>query len=101
MTAQFERNGLKPTGEQSYVQPVKFMAKELDESKSGVVLSKRGKDTPIKLGDEAIIGTRVDLAPEVEGELVFVGGRPLTPTRSSRAACRRCRTRPARYRAPH
>ena len=73
VTAQFERDGLKPAGEQGYVQAVKFISKELDESKSSVVLVKGGKDTAIALGDQAIIGTRVDPAPSVEGELVFVG----------------------------
>ena len=33
VAAQFERDGLKPAGEQGYVQPVKFISKELDESK--------------------------------------------------------------------
>ena len=65
VTAQFERHGLKPAGEQGYIQPVKFISKVLDESKSSVVLVKGGKETPIKLGDEAIIGTRVDPAPAV------------------------------------
>ena len=73
VTAQFERDGLKPAGEQGYIQPVKFISKVLDESKSSVTLVKGGKEMPIKLGDEAIIGTRVDPASAVEAELVFVG----------------------------
>jgi hypothetical protein len=73
VAAQFERDGLKPAGEQGYIQPVKFISKSLDESKSSVILVKNGKETPIKLGDEAIIGTRVDPAASVEGDLVFVG----------------------------
>src|SRR5882757_7829072 len=67
VAAQFERDGLKPAGEQGYIQPVKFISKSLDESKSSVVLVKNGKETPIKLGDDAIIGTRVDPAAAVEG----------------------------------
>ncbi len=65
VAAQFERDGLKPAGEQGYIQPVRFISKSLDERKSSVVLVKNGKDTPIKLGDEAIIGTRVDPAASV------------------------------------
>src|SRR6266700_7822698 len=55
VAAQFERDGLKPAGEQGYIQPVKFVSKSLDESKSSVVLVRNSKETPIKLGDEAII----------------------------------------------
>lgn len=35
----FEKDGLKPAGEQGYIQPVKFVTKELDESKSSLTLS--------------------------------------------------------------
>jgi Zn-dependent M28 family amino/carboxypeptidase len=70
---QFERDGLKPAGEQGYVQAVKFNTLQLDETKSSLTLDRSGKEQPIKLGEDAIIGTRVDPAPSVEAGLVFVG----------------------------
>jgi len=73
VAAQFERDGLKPAGEQGYIQPVKLNALQLDESKSSLSLERNGKEQPMKLGENAIIGTRVDPAPSVEAGLVFVG----------------------------
>jgi hypothetical protein len=69
VAAQFERDGLKPAGEQGYIQPVKFNTLELDESKSSLALN--GK--PLTLGEDAIISTRIDPAPSVDAGLVFVG----------------------------
>jgi Zn-dependent M28 family amino/carboxypeptidase len=69
VASQFERDGLKPAGEQGYIQPVKFNTLELDESQSSIALN--GK--PLKLGEDAIIGTRIDPAPSVDAGLVFVG----------------------------
>jgi len=71
--AQFEKDGLKPAGEQGFIQPVKFVTKELDESKSSLTLDRNGKSQTLKLGEDAIISTRVDLQPLVEAGLVFVG----------------------------
>ena len=69
VAAQFERNGLKPAGEQGYIQPVKFKTLQLDESKSSFVLNSK----TLTLGEEVIIGTRVEPSPSVEAGLVFVG----------------------------
>jgi hypothetical protein len=52
---------------------VKLVQRKLDESKSSLALVRDGKEIPIKLGDDASLGTRVDLAPSVEAPLVFVG----------------------------
>ena len=73
VTAQFERDGLKPAGTQGYIQPVKFDTLLLDESDSSLILSSGGKEQAMQLGEDAIIGTRVDPAPSVEAGLVFVG----------------------------
>src|SRR6202030_640733 len=54
VAAQFERDGLKPAGEQGYLQPVKFNTLQLDESKSSLALERNGKDQPMKLGEDAI-----------------------------------------------
>jgi Zn-dependent M28 family amino/carboxypeptidase len=73
VAAQFQRDGLKPAGTQGYIQSVKFVTKELDESDSSLVLEQGGKMQTLALGEDAIIGTRVDPAPSVEAGLVFVG----------------------------
>jgi Zn-dependent M28 family amino/carboxypeptidase len=73
VAAKFERDGLKPAGTQGYIQPVKFNTKELDESDSSLVLERAGKEQKLELGEDAIIGTRVDPAPSVEAGLCFVG----------------------------
>ena len=73
VAAQFERDGLKPAGTEGYIQPVKFNTKELDESDSSLVLVRDGKSQTLQLGEDAIIGTRVDPAPSVEAGMSFVG----------------------------
>jgi Peptidase family M28 len=73
VAAQFERDRLKPAGDSGYIQPVKFITKELDESASSLTLERSGKPRTLKLGEDAIISTRVDLQPLVEAGLVFVG----------------------------
>ncbi len=73
VAAQFERDGLKPAGTQGYIQPVKFITKELDESNSSLALERDGKEQKIELGEDAIIGTRVDPAPSEDAGLYFVG----------------------------
>jgi Zn-dependent M28 family amino/carboxypeptidase len=70
---QFERDGLKPAGTQGYIQPVKFNTFQLDESDSSLALERDGKEQALQLGEDAIIGTRVDPAPSVDAGLVFVG----------------------------
>jgi Zn-dependent M28 family amino/carboxypeptidase len=73
VAAEFERDGLKPAGVEGYIQPVKFKTLQLDESHSSLALVRGGKETPVTLGEQAMIGARVDPAPTVEAKLVFVG----------------------------
>jgi hypothetical protein len=73
VAAQFMRDGLKPAGTEGYIQPVKFNTLQLDESDSSLTLELEGKKRAIELGEDAIIGTRVDPAPAVEAGMYFVG----------------------------
>jgi hypothetical protein len=73
VAAQFARDGLKPAGAQGYIQSVKFITKELEESDSSLALERDGKQQALQLGEDAIIGTRVDPAPSVDAGLCFVG----------------------------
>ncbi|HKD05914.1 MAG TPA: M28 family metallopeptidase [Bryobacteraceae bacterium] len=73
VSSEFERDGLKPAGEQGYIQPVKFRTLRLNESGSSLALVRGGKEQALTLGDDAMISARVDPAPTVEADLVFVG----------------------------
>lgn len=70
---QIKKDGLRPAGTNGFYQPVKFFSKAIDESASSIALVRNGKDEPLVLGDDAMFSTRVDLAPEVDAPLVFVG----------------------------
>src|SRR5438067_2503620 len=70
---QLKQSGVEPAGEHDYYQPVKFISREIDEKNSSMALVKDGKAEPLILGEDAFFSTRVDLAPQVEEQLVFVG----------------------------
>ena len=60
-------------GSTAIYQPVKLVSRQIDESGSSLALVRNGKDEPLVLGQDAMFSTRVDLAPEVDAALVFVG----------------------------
>ena len=70
---QFERAGLKPAGEQGYIQPVKFLTREIDEAHSSVALVREGKSVSLVLGDDVAIALRTNPAPQLEAGMVFAG----------------------------
>lgn len=70
---QLKKSGVQPAGKDGYYQPVKFISRTIVESESSAALIRNGKVEPLTLGDDAIFNTRIDLAPEVEAPLVFVG----------------------------
>lgn len=67
------RAGVQPAGSNGFLQPVTFRSRRIDESKSSLELVRRGKKTPVVLGDDATFGMRIDPAPSVEAPLVFAG----------------------------
>jgi hypothetical protein len=74
VASQFQQAGLKPAGEDgSFIQRVAFLTKQLDEGQSSLSLRTRAGVQNVRLGEDAIISTRVDPAPAVDAELVFVG----------------------------
>jgi len=73
VAAEFERDGLKPAGVEGYIQPVKFKTLQLDESHCSLLLVRGGVEKPVTLGEDAMIGARVDPAPSIHAKLVFVG----------------------------
>ena len=73
VVGQLKSAGLQPAGVRGFYQPVKFMSRQLMEQESSAALLRDGKAEPLTLGEDAIFSTRVNLAPEVEAPLVFVG----------------------------
>ena len=70
---ELKKFGVQPAGKDGYYQPVQFVSRQIIESESSAALIRDGKVEPLTLGDDIIFNTRVDLAPEVEAPLVFVG----------------------------
>jgi Zn-dependent M28 family amino/carboxypeptidase len=70
---QLKQSGVQPAGTDGYYQPVKFFSRQIIEADSSVALVRDGKVEPLTLGDDVIISSRVDIAPEAEAPLVFVG----------------------------
>ena len=63
VAGEFERAGLKPAGTDGYIQPVRFLTRRLNEAESSLTLLRNGESEELVLGEDAIIGTRVDPAP--------------------------------------
>src|SRR5579885_1651377 len=71
---EFERAGLKPAGTEGFFQPVRLIAREIDESHSSLSLVKdSGGEEALVLGRDAILSSRVEPAPSLEAGLVFAG----------------------------
>jgi Zn-dependent M28 family amino/carboxypeptidase len=73
VVTRLQEAGLQPAGSDGYYQPVKLQSREIIEKDSSLSLIRDGKAEPLTLGEDAFFGTRVDLAPEVQAPLVFVG----------------------------
>ena len=70
---QAKKDGLQPAGGDGFYQPVKLRSKQIDESQSSLALVRNGQEEPLVLGEDAMLSTRVDLAPRIDAPLVFVG----------------------------
>ena len=73
-----KKNGIQPAGTDGYYQPIKFIQRQIDESKSSLELTPlicAGICPPTKLvlGDDAILSMRVDAASHIDAPLVFAG----------------------------
>jgi len=79
---QLKADGVEPAGNDGYYQPIKFEVRQIVEKDSSIALIRDGKAEPLALGDDAIFSTRVDLAPQVEAPLVFVGYGLLIPEKN-------------------
>ena len=70
---QLKKDGVEPAGTDGFYQPVKFVVRRIIEKDSSVALVHDGKTEPLALGEDAFFNTRIDLAPQVDASLVFVG----------------------------
>jgi Zn-dependent M28 family amino/carboxypeptidase len=70
---QLKQEGLQPAGADGYYQSVKFQSRQIVEKDSSLALVRNGSVEPLTLGEDAYFNTRVDLAPELQAPLVFVG----------------------------
>ncbi len=71
---QLRKAGLEPAGaDGAFYQKVEFESRRVIEKDSSAALVRGGRVEPLVLGEDAILSARVDLAPEVEAPLVFVG----------------------------
>ncbi|HEX8818243.1 MAG TPA: M28 family metallopeptidase [Terriglobales bacterium] len=73
IVGQLKQSGLEPAGVNGFYQPVKFHSRRIIENGSSLALVREGKVEPLVIGEDAILSSRVDLAPKVEAPLVFVG----------------------------
>jgi hypothetical protein len=73
VVSELERLRIEPAGEKGYYQTVKLVERTIVESESSLALVREGRVEPLALGEQAYFNTRIDLAPEVEAPLVFVG----------------------------
>jgi Zn-dependent M28 family amino/carboxypeptidase len=70
---QLKQAGLQPAGTDGYYQAVNFQSRVIVEKDSSLALVRDSKVEPLTLGEDAFFSTRVDLAPELQAPLVFVG----------------------------
>src|SRR5208337_1733210 len=70
---QLKSAGAEAAGSNGFYQPVKFVSRQIVEKDCSLTLIRDGKRETLTLGEDAIIGTRIMPAPEVEAPLVFVG----------------------------
>ena len=73
VVSQLTQAGLEPAGVNGFYQPVRFESRQVIEKDSSLALIRDGKIEPLTLGEDAFFSSRVDLAPEVQAPLVFVG----------------------------
>lgn len=73
LVGQLKAFHVRPAGSHGYFQPVELRSRELDEAASSVALVRGADAQPLVIGEDLVLSTRVELAPEVDAPLVFVG----------------------------
>ncbi len=71
---EFKQWGLKPAGVNGrWYQPVHFDVQRVITSKSSLALVTDGRDSQLEIGEDAILGTRMQQPNSIEAPLVFIG----------------------------
>src|SRR5438552_6228422 len=73
IAGEFERSGLKPAGDSSYIQPVKLRSRRIVEEQSTLALVRNGTREPLQLGEDCAISMRSEPPVRLSAPLVFVG----------------------------
>ncbi|HKD59218.1 MAG TPA: M20/M25/M40 family metallo-hydrolase [Terracidiphilus sp.] len=74
VVSEFKQWGLKPAGVNgSWYQRVHFDVERVIAEKSSLALVSGGKDTPLAIGQDAVLGTRLQQPARIEAPLVFIG----------------------------
>jgi hypothetical protein len=70
----FKSYGLEPAGvDGAFYQPVKFDVQRVLEDQSSMALVTKGTATPLVIGEDAVLGTRLAQPKSVNAPLIFVG----------------------------
>src|SRR5215471_990130 len=72
VAGKMETYGLKPAGNDGYLQNVKFETRQLVDDQTSLAIVRGGEAIALERGD-ATINARADLAPALEAPMVFVG----------------------------
>jgi Zn-dependent M28 family amino/carboxypeptidase len=71
---QFKGWGLKPAGANgTYYQPVRFDVQRVIADRSSLALLDGNRETPLAIGEDAVLSTRMQQPARVEAPLVFLG----------------------------
>ncbi len=73
VVSQFKSIGLQPAGVDGYYQPVAFDVTRVIAARSTIKLSANGHETPLVLGQDAILGSRGAQPRSITAPLVFIG----------------------------
>jgi Zn-dependent M28 family amino/carboxypeptidase len=73
VVGRFKAYGLQPAGVNGFYQPVEFDVTRVIAEKSAVSLVVAGKEMPLVLGKDAILGARGTQPATVDAPLVFIG----------------------------
>jgi len=73
VVSQFDAMGLQPAGVNGFYQPVKFDMTRVIADKSSMTLVVDGRNDPLVLGRDAILGSRGTQPKSVSAPLIFIG----------------------------
>jgi hypothetical protein len=73
LVAEFSKLGLKPGAGPSFLQPVPFQARQIQEAGSSLTLVRGGLQEVLQLGEDAYFSLNIDPAAEVQAPAVFAG----------------------------